>query len=376
MTRYDASGSSRPPAGDEAVIFDRLERLAATEGAAATLRSLATWLAESGRWHALFDVRLLEARLSLGLPISGDLGGVEGAIREKLDEASLAACREAGWPLLDEGRPAAAWMYLRAAAAEPAEVAARLAGLLGREDLADREELRTEIMQLALWEGIDPALGLRLVIEDHGTCNAITAYMQAVARLPAARRRPAADVLVDHLHGECIERGSHVDLSHLHSVLEIGRECTDRNRIAKAVALADYGRGAPEDMLMPGEPPFTELAIASQKFFGAQLGEDVDGAVAYFEAQRDCSLDDPAPAEWLAILLWRIGRAKESLRILLSRQPGAGGFSTGLLPSIVDLAVAADDVPAVLDACRRWNDPVTFAAALAAHQNFSRLQKP
>lgn len=374
MTPHDTSVSSRPPAGDEAAVFDHLERLATTEGVAATLRSLAMWLAESGRWHALFDVRLLEARLSLGLPISGDLGGVDREIRGKLDEASLAACREAGWRLLDEGRPATAWMYLRAAA-EPAEVAAHLERLLGREDLADREELRTEIMQLALWEGIDPALGLRLVIEDLGTCNAITAYMQAVARLPAARRRPAADVLVDHLHGECIERGSHVDLSHLHSVLEIGRECTDPARIAKTLALADYGRGAPEDMLMPGEPPFTELAIASQKFFGAQLGQDVDAAVAYFEAQRDCSPDDPAPAEWLAILFWRIGRAKESLRMLLSREPGSDGFSTGLLPSIVDLAVAADDLPAVLDACRRWNDPVTFAAALAAHQNFKSCQK-
>lgn len=374
MTSHDGPESVRPTTDDGEAVFERLERLAATEGTSAMLRSLATWLAETGRWHALFDVRLLEARLACGLPPSGDLAGIDRSIRDKLDQASLAACREAGWPLLDEGRPAAAWMYLRAGA-EPAEVAARLERLLGREDLADREELRTEIMQLALWEGIDPALGLRLVIEDHGTCNAITAYMQAVARLPAARRRPAADVLVDHLHGECIERGSHVDLSHLHSVLGIGRECTDRNRIAKALALADYGRGAPEEMLMPGEPPFAELAIASQKFFGAQLGKDVDAAVAYFEAQRDCSSDDPAPAEWLAILLWRIGRAKESLRILLSRAPGSDGFSTGLLPSIVDLAVAADDLPAVLDACRTWNDPVTFAAALAVHQNFKSCQK-
>jgi hypothetical protein len=375
MSPQDGSASSRPPSADEAAVFERLERLAATEGVAATLESLATSLAEGGRWHAVFDVRLLEARLSLGLPISGDLGGVDRATREKLDEASLAACREAGWPLLEEGRPAAAWMYLRASA-EPTEVAARLEGLLHREDLVDREELRTEVMQLALWEGIDPALGLRLVIEDHGTCNAITAYMQAVARLPAARRRPAADVLVDHLHGECIERGSHVDLSHLHNVLEIGRECTDPQRIAKALALAGYARGMPEDLLMPGEPPFGELAIASEHFFGAQLGEDPEAAVAYFSAQVEQAPGDPGPLEWLAILLWRIGRAKESLRMVLSRQPGSEGFATGILPSIVDLAVAADDLPSVLDACRRWNDPVTFATALAAHQNFKRLQKP
>ena len=373
MTTPTPSDSPRSPV-DDAAVYERLERLATTEGTSAMLRSLATSLAEASRWHALFDVRLLEARLACGLPLSGDLGGIDRSCREKLDELSLAACREVGWPLLDEGRPAAAWMYLRAAA-EPAEVAARLEGLLGRKDLADREELRGEIMQLALWEAIDPALGLGLVLEDHGTCSAITAYMQAVARLPAAKRRPAADVLVDHLHGECIERGSHVDLSHLHNVLEIGRECTDPARIAKALALADYGRGAPEDLLMPGEPPFGELAIASQKFFGAQLGREPDDAVAYFTAQVDAVPGEPAPVEWLAILLWRIGRAKESLRMVLTREPGSGGFSTGLLPPLVDLAVAADDLRALLDACRKWNDPVTFAAALAAHQNFSRLQK-
>ena len=116
-------------------------------------------------------------------------------------------------------------------------------------------------MQLALWEGIDPALGLELVLEDHGTCNAITAYMQAVARLPAARRRPAADVLVDHLHGECIERGLHVDLSHLHNVLEIGRECTDPERIAKvARKWAGWLHDRPESVEYTGRAKGTRRA--------------------------------------------------------------------------------------------------------------------
>jgi hypothetical protein len=356
-------------------LFASLERRTASEGAAAMLADLAKRMADAKRWHAVFDARLLEARLALGLPVAGETGPIDAATRAALDEQSLAACREVGWPLLDEGQPSAAWMYLRAAV-EPAEVAPRLAEVAGREDLADRVTVRGEVMQVALWEGVDPALGLRLVIEDHGTCNAITAYMQSVARLPAARRRPAADVLVDHLHEECIEQGSHVDLSHLHNVLEIARECTDPARIAKALALADYGRTAPEDLLMPGEPPFEELAIASQRFFGAQLGKDADEAVAYFEAKAAEAADEPAPAEWLAVLLSRIGRAKEALTIALDRDPAAGGASSGLLPSLVELAVAADQVPALLDACRRRNDPVTFAATLAAHQNLKCRQKP
>ena len=55
---------------------------------------------------------------------------------------------------------------------------------------------------MALWEGLDPALGINLIIRTQGTCNSITAYEQAVSRLPARRQAPAAGVLVHHLHRE------------------------------------------------------------------------------------------------------------------------------------------------------------------------------
>ena len=110
---------------------------------------------------------------------------------------------------------AASWMYLRAAA-EPDEIAERLTALAARTDSrADgsasgdegdegsaADATLQEVIHVALWEGAAPALGLRLLLERNGTCNTITAYEQAVSRLPAARQRPAADVLVGHLHRE------------------------------------------------------------------------------------------------------------------------------------------------------------------------------
>ena len=185
-------------------LFDTLAAEAA-RGPADLFATLAASLIERRRWHALFDLRLLEARAALGLPLTGDLGPLEATVRAALDERSLAACREVGWPLLAEGSVAAGWMYLRAAA-EPAELASKLRDLAAclPADGEAAEAVHGEILHVALWEGIDPALGLELVLEAQGTCNAITAYEQAVSRLPAARQQAAAAVLVAHLHREVL----------------------------------------------------------------------------------------------------------------------------------------------------------------------------
>jgi len=101
---------------DERPDFAALEAAFADRGADAMLDALAASLASRGRWHAVFDLRMVQARRTLGLPLAGDVGPLDDAARDRLDRLSLAACREVGWPLLDAGQVAAAWMYLRAAA--------------------------------------------------------------------------------------------------------------------------------------------------------------------------------------------------------------------------------------------------------------------
>ena len=292
-------------------VFTMLTSTAAAGGPTAMFAALAESLKARQRWHALFDLRLLQARAALGLPTTGDVGTLDPATRDRLDEQSLAACREVGWPLLDEGHVAAGWMYLRAAA-EPAEVADKLAALLLRDAPSADDEAAAarlqEIIQIALWEGIDPALGLSAVLASQGTCNSITAYEQAVSRLPAARQQQPAGVLLNHLFRELFQslaadlerRGLvpaetiagttsiaellaaggglkddpsfHVDVSHLQSVLRIARVCTDRPTIEKAWELAVYGCRLPEEVTYPGEAPFENVAEASRLFYGALLG--------------------------------------------------------------------------------------------------------
>jgi len=399
-------------------LFSKLEAVAAAEGRDAMFEVLADALVQSRRWHALFDLRLVQARAALGLPTSGDLGGIDAATRDALDERSLAACREVGWPLVREGHVAAGWMYLRAAA-DPAEIAAVLAELATHDaptadgDPADEaaENRRQEIVHIALWEGIDPALGLALVLESQGTCNAITTYEQAVARLPAGRQQPAAELLVNHLHREVLEslaadlerRGLvtadaakqatsitallaagggleddpsvHVDVSHLQSVLRIARICTARPASEKAWELAVYACRLPQEAVYPGEPPFEDVGRASRLFFGAHLGRDVDEAVRYFRrAAATARVEESGtlPADTLVLLLHRLGRPTEALHAALERPTDQGMpsvmQSSGMLPSLVELAVAGNALEVLRDACRKRGDAITFAATFAARE--------
>jgi hypothetical protein len=388
-------------------IFDTLAATAASQGPQAMLEALADSLRDRHRWHALFDLRLLQARVGLGLPPTGDVGTLDEATRDKLDQASLAACREVGFPLLDEGHVAAGWMYLRAAA-EPAEVSRRLAGLASTlpEDDEAATALLQEIAHVALWEGVDPALGIRLVIESQGTCNSITAYEQVVARLPAARQQAAAAVLVDHLHHEVftalaadLERRGlvsadriatapsivalleaagglrddpsfHVDVSHLQSVLRFARTCTERPVLEKAWELAVYACRLPEEVTYPGDPPFEHVGEASRLFFAAILGRDIEEALAFFHraaAPEHVQQGDTLPADTLTYLLWRLDRPAEAVHVALARPSDSGMPSmfqaAGMLPSLVEVAIKGDALDVLRDACRKRGDEITFAAS-------------
>ncbi len=413
-----------PPDHDD--IFAHLAAAADAGGTALMFETLAASLTLRRRWHALFDLRLLETRISLGLPATGDLTGNLGDVlpaqRDELDERSLAACREVGWPLLDEGQVAAAWMYLRAAAT-PADVARKLStlaeGLLAAPGVFDDEDASArlqEIVHVSLWEGVDPALGISLVLRTQGTCNAITAYEQAVSRLPARRQEAAAGVLVRHLHREVAaaltadlaHRGAtvvnadavmpvtpsmlpllerlrevggvddasiHVDVSHLQSVLRIARVCTDPDALREAWELACYACRLPAEMVYPGEPPFENVGESSRQFFGTLLGHDVDRAVGFFRrsaARARIEESGTLPADTLVLLLTRLGRPSEALHAALER-PAEGPMpsamlASGMLPSLVELAAAADSWDALLTACQTRGDEITYAATLAARQ--------
>ena len=69
----------------DAAGFEQLEATAAVSGPAAMLDQLAATLATARRWHAVFDLRLVQARLAAGLPLTTNAPPEDPATQARLD---------------------------------------------------------------------------------------------------------------------------------------------------------------------------------------------------------------------------------------------------------------------------------------------------
>jgi len=76
------------------------------------------------------------------------------------------------------------------------------------------------------------------------------------------------------------------------------------------------------------------------------------------------------------LLLTRIGRPAEALHAALERPTDSPMPSTllasGMLPSLVELATAADAWDELLAACQARGDEITYAATLAARRQMQQ----
>ncbi len=402
---------------DTASLATELTATLEANGIDAMFQKLEDSLRHSCRWHSLFDAHLLRTRATLGLPLVGPVADADKETKKKLDEKTIAACREVGWKLFDEGQIASGWMYLRAAV-ETHEVVNKISKIASRlleqeESVGDEEEYQPlqEIIQLALWENLDPALGIRVMLAAQGTCNAVTAYEQSVAGLPPAQQEPVAKIMIHHLYEEVFEnlardlierelvdtnqvneikgrKGAlvdllataggllneesiHVDASHLQAVLRFARICTDTDDIQHAHALACYACRLPKEFQYPGDTPFSDFGVSSRLFYAAQLGKEVDQAIAFFRQEAEQANEYEAPAAWdvLAVLASRINRPDEALSAILARPAETGQSQNSplaaTLPPIVELSHNALGGEKLRAACIERDDLITFAASLA-----------
>ena len=386
-------------------------------GIDAMFQKLENSLRHSCRWHSLFDAHLLRARATLGLPLVGPVADADKETKKKLDEQTIAACREVGWKFFDEGQIASGWMYLRAAV-ETHEVIDKLSQIASRlleqeESVADEEEYQPlqEIIQLALWENLDPALGIRVMLAAQGTCNAVTAYEQSVAGLPPTQQEPVAKIMINHLHEEVFENlardlierelvdvnrideiknrqgtlvdlleaadglsneeSIHVDASHLQAVLRFARICTDSVDVQRAHALACYACRLPKEFQYAGDTPFSDFGVASRLFYSAQLDKEADQAIAFFRQEAEQANEYEAPTAWdvLAVLAARINRPDDALSAILARPaetgPSHNSPLAATLPPLVELSHKADGGEKLRAACIERDDLITYAASLA-----------
>ena len=375
-------------------LFDELTAECARGGAAAALEKLATRLREQEQFHELFDTRLMQARRNLGLPIaqSSGLDDLPEPQRSQVETAYLNACREVGQLLLDKGQVREAWMYLRPVGDRPM-VAAGLA------KITPDDENMQDLIEVALHEGVNPKLGLELVLNHYGVCNAITTCEAAMQRQTPAQREEVARLLVHRLHDDLLrnlqaevarQEGSqppeqtirelvadrdwlfasdnyHIDTSHLHAVVRFARQVTDAATLRLASDLTEYGRRLSSQYQYPGEEPFVDSQAAHGLFFQTQTGDNVEAGLKYFRDKAESlTIEEhgPGPAEIYIALLARIGRQKEALEAAAKYLP-AGTQTSGFAPSLNELAKATGDYGRMMEICRERGDLLGFAAGLA-----------
>lgn len=279
--------------------FDELQNRLAERGIESVFDALAERLKAEKKYHELFDVLLMRTRHALGLPVilTTSLDDLDEPLRTQVEEAYLAACREIGTLLLDDGKLREAWMYLR-----PVGDRALVAGALAK--MEPSEENLQDLIEIGLHEGVAPALGYALVLKNYGTCNAITTFEGSLMNRSRADQQAAAALLLRHLHAELLgnvradvarQEGSepkeqtlaelvaerdwlfldnnyHVDTTHLASVVRFARLLEDPEVLALAYDLTEYGRRLGKQFQFAGDEPFADVYPSHGLFFGAANG--------------------------------------------------------------------------------------------------------
>jgi hypothetical protein len=377
-------------------VFAELESTLTCGGVEPALEMLAEHFRGEKRYHELFDARLMQARHRLGLPIvlTTPLDDLPEPGRSQLEEAYVEACREVGRLFLEAGSIREAWVYLR-----PAGEAAVVAESLKKTEPTD--DNLSELVGVALHEGVAPAYGYSLILSHYGTCNAITTFDAEMGRFSRSEQQAAAALLLRQLHGELRENvrahiaqhdgaepaadatldqlvtgrewlfeggNYHIDTTHLSSVVRIARIVEDKEQLHLAWELTEYGRRLDRQYQFAGEEPFAEVYPSYAFFYGAQIGIREEEAVAYFrEKVERLKVEDEGslPAETYVALLSRLGRfqaAKEaSARLLPTGTP-----ATGFAPSLLELSRLSRDYSVLEQTSRERGELLAYAVALVA----------
>jgi hypothetical protein len=372
-------------------------------GPAAVFEQLVATLRERQDYHKLFDALCLQKKQAMGLPLGKptSLEDVPAEQREEFERTYIAAAREVGRLLLDAGKIGQAWIYFHAIR-EPDPVREMIEKLpIPRESSEQSEEL----LELALFKGVHPAQGVKIMLRTHGTCSTITSLDQTFPRLSMEDRAATAALLVRTLHGELMssverevqqrmpfttpakslreltagrdwlfaDNNYHIDVSHLSATVRFARSLSPgAPELALARDLCEYGSQLAPQFQYSGEPPFQDYYPAHLQFFRVLMDDGRDEALAYFQRQLDAEPDgsDQALIAYVLVdLLVRIDRFAEALplaeKYLLN---GDADFAA----AFAELCEKAGRYDVLQRSAAARDDLVTYAAALVQESSASR----
>lgn len=367
--------------------YQLIEQTVASNGAASALDLLARKFVTERQYPRLFETRLMQKRLELGLPLIqlGAIDALPEPARTQYENGVREAAREAGAAFLADGDIQRAWPYFRAVG--------------DRETIADAIEntkpgdQTQALIDIALGERVHPRKGLELVIAQHGICRAITYFEQ----FPDLEQREACLILlVRTLHAElaanlklAIEQREHhtpatnnipeliadrdwlfgeydayVDTSHVINVVRFAPDLLDEDAIRLALKLCEYGAHLSAQFKMHGEPPFEDIYRDHTIYLHALLGGNLDAAVQHFQA-KIAAYDDPLfairSAQVLVGLLVRRERFKDAMQISLEYLSAADPNQLAC-PTLFQICQLAGDSGRLKELARAQGDLLTFAA--------------
>jgi hypothetical protein len=367
--------------------FQQIEHAVASGGPASALDLLARKFLAEKQYPRLFETRLMQKRLELGLPLIqlGAIDTMREPARTQYEDGVREAAREAGALFLADGDIPHAWPYFRAIG-DRATIASAI-------ETTEAGEQLEALIDIALGERVHPRKGLELVIAQHGICRAITYFEQ----FPDLEQREACLILlVRRLHAElvanlklaigqreggappvtCIpelltgrdwlfgEYDAYVDTSHVINVIRFTVDLLDPAAIRLALELCEYGAHLSEQFKMRGEPPFEDIYRDHAIYLHALLGEDLNAAVEHFKA-KIAAYDDPRwavrSAQVLVGLLVRRERYQEAIQVSLDHLSGVDP-SRIAGPTLFQLCQLAGDSARLKDLARERGDLLNFTA--------------
>lgn len=373
-------------------VFDQLSTAFAAGGITSALDAAEARFREEHRFHELFEILKMKSRVELGLPLMHeDQEAIDDVQQRALEEALLEACRVVGYALLDQEQIQDAWFYLRHLGEND-----QVAAALNQVEVSD--ENLEQLLGVLLHEGLDAERGYQLVLQYHGTCNAITTMQNTLYGRSKKERQAAGRLLVAHVHEELLENvkshvereeGSapsehrleqiiqgrdflfadgayHMDTSHLSSTVQIAAELTDKASLELALDLTRYGARLDAALQYPSEAPFEDTYPAHGRLFAAQLGQDVDEAVRFFQQKAettDAYQQGTFAIEAYIDLLARLGRAQEAMDATIQLIP-EGIQLTGRAPSLYELSEQLGDFRKYRDICEQRKDALGYLISL------------
>ena len=382
------------PSADLDSLFAIVEAPEAATNPRALVEQVADELLTRQEFRALLDARLLLARIDLGLPLvsTASLAELPEPVRTDYEERYVQAIREIGRLLLDLNEIGAAWAYYRAIVEKEPVFAA-----IDAYQPEEFDQRIGQIIDVAFNQGVHPRKGFELILDNYGTCSAISAFES----LPPDEgvRTACADRLTRRLHADLVanlraeitrrgqplqpegtpiaelirgrewlfvEEGYHLDVSHLASTVRFSTLLTDPETIRLAVGLCDYGTSLSERYQYEGEAPFENLYGDHAIYLNALLGQDVESAIEHFKGKLNPpdpdGRDEAIPAQVLVRLLDRIGRTEQALDIAATHLLYLPDSALSC-PSIARLCQNLGRLDRLAEIARNRNDVVNYIAA-------------